>query len=112
VHGAVAQGLGQALGEQVVHDEGGQLLTASFMDYVLPRADGLPTFTLGFSEQPCRTNPLGVKGAGEGGCVAAPPAIINAVLHALESVGVRHLDMPASPERIWRAAKAAQGSLR
>jgi carbon-monoxide dehydrogenase large subunit len=105
VHGAVVQGMGQALGEQVVYDEGGQLLTASFMDYALPRADGLPAFTLGFNEQPCRTNPLGVKGAGEGGCVAAPPAIINAVLDALEPLGVRHLDMPASPERIWRAAK-------
>jgi carbon-monoxide dehydrogenase large subunit len=112
VHGALAQGLGQALGEQVVYDEGGQLLTASFMDYVLPRADGLPAFTLAFNEQPCRTNPLGVKGAGEGGCVAAPPAIMNAVLDALEPLGVRHLDMPASPERIWRAVKAAQGSLR
>jgi aerobic carbon-monoxide dehydrogenase large subunit len=105
VHGAVAQGLGQALGEQVVYDEGGQLLTASFLDYALPRADGLPAFTLGFNEQPCRTNPLGVKGAGEGGCVAAPPALINAVLDALAPLGVRHLDMPASPERIWRAAK-------
>jgi carbon-monoxide dehydrogenase large subunit len=105
VHGAVVQGVGQALGEQVVHDEGGQLLTASFMDYALPRADGLPAFTLSFNEQPCRTNPLGVKGAGEGGCVAAPPAIINAVLDALEPLGVRHLDMPVSPERIWRAAK-------
>jgi CO/xanthine dehydrogenase Mo-binding subunit len=73
VHGAVAQGLGQALGEQVIYDEGGQLLTASFMDYALPRADGVPAFMLSFNEQPCRTNPLGVKGAGEGGCVAAPP---------------------------------------
>jgi carbon-monoxide dehydrogenase large subunit len=105
MHGAVAQGLGQALGEQVVYDDGGQLLTASFMDYALPRADGLPAFTLSFNEQPCRTNPLGVKGAGEGGCVAAPPAIINAILDALAPLGVRHLDMPVSPERIWRAAK-------
>jgi carbon-monoxide dehydrogenase large subunit len=106
VHGALAQGLGQALGEHVVYDEGGQLLTASFLDYALPRADGVPAFTLAFNEQPCRTNPLGVKGAGEGGCVAAPPAIINAVLDALEPLGVRQLDMPASPERIWRAAKS------
>jgi aerobic carbon-monoxide dehydrogenase large subunit len=105
VHGAVAQGLGQALGEQMVYDDSGQLLTASFMDYALPRADGLPAFTLSFNEQPCRTNPLGVKGAGEGGCVAAPPAIINAVLDALAPLRVRHLDMPVSPERIWRAAK-------
>jgi carbon-monoxide dehydrogenase large subunit len=105
VHGAVVQGIGQALGEQVAYDKDGQLLTASFMDYALPRADGLPAFRLSFNEQPCRTNPLGVKGAGEGGCVAAPPAIINAVLDALAPLGVRHLDMPVSPERIWQVAK-------
>jgi aerobic carbon-monoxide dehydrogenase large subunit len=110
VHGALVQGIGQALGEQVVHDEGGQLLTASFIDYALPRADVLPNFMLSFNEQPCHTNPLGVKGAGEGGCVAAPPAIINAVLDALEPLGVRHLDMPASPERIWQAAKGCDST--
>jgi aerobic carbon-monoxide dehydrogenase large subunit len=109
VHGALAQGLGQALGEQIRYDEGGQLLTASFMDYQLPRADETPTFTLAFNEQPCRTNPLGVKGAGEGGCVAAPPAIINAVLDALEPLGVRHLDMPATPERIWEVMGVLTG---
>jgi carbon-monoxide dehydrogenase large subunit len=106
VRGAVAQGIGQALSEQVVHDANGQLLTASFMDYALPRADGLPFFSVTYNvQQPCRTNPLGVKGAGEGGCVAAPPAVVNAVLDALGSLGVRHLDMPLSPERIWRVVK-------
>ena len=103
VHGALAQGLGQALGESMIYDDGGQLVTASFMDYALPRASRLPMFAVAFNEQPCLTNPLGVKGAGEGGCVAAPPAAINAVLDALRPLGVRHIDMPASSECVWRA---------
>jgi aerobic carbon-monoxide dehydrogenase large subunit len=103
VHGALAQGIGQALGESMIHDSSGQLVTASFMDYAMPRAQHLPAFTLDFREEPCTTNPLGVKGAGEGGCVAAPPAVMNAILDALRPLGIRHLDMPATPERIWRA---------
>lgn len=103
VHGALAQGLGQALGESMVYDEAGQLITASFMDYALPRASQLPPFTLAFNAEPCRSNPLGVKGAGEGGCVAAPPAAINAVMDALRPLGIRHIEMPATPDRIWRA---------
>jgi carbon-monoxide dehydrogenase large subunit len=103
VHGALAQGLGQALGESMVYDEAGQLVTASFMDYAIPRASQLPPFTLAFNDEPCRSNPLGVKGAGEGGCVAAPPAAINAVVDALRPLGIRHIEMPATPERIWRA---------
>jgi len=105
VHGAVAQGLGQALGENMVYDDTGQLVTASFMDYAVPRAGSLPSFAVAFNEEPCRTNPLGVKGAGEGGCVAAPPALINAVLDALRPLGVRQFDMPASPDRIWQALR-------
>jgi len=105
VHGAVAQGLGQALGENMVYDDAGQLVTASFMDYAMPRAGSLPSFAVAFNEEPCRTNPLGVKGAGEGGCVAAPPALINAVLDALRPLGVRQFDMPASPDRIWQALR-------
>jgi aerobic carbon-monoxide dehydrogenase large subunit len=103
VHGALAQGLGQALGEHMVYDAVGQLLTASFMDYAMPRASEVPTFVLAFNEEPCRTNPLGVKGAGEGGCVAAPPVVINAMLNALHPLGIRHVDMPATSERIWQA---------
>jgi carbon-monoxide dehydrogenase large subunit len=103
VHGALAQGLGQALGESMIYDEAGQLITASFMDYALPRASQLPPFTLAFNAEPCRSNPLGVKGAGEGGCVAAPPAAINAVMDALRPLGIRHIEMPATPDRIWRA---------
>ena len=105
VHGAVAQGLGQAIGESVIYEESGQLVTASFMDYPIPRARGIPSFTLAFNEEPCRTNPLGVKGAGEGGCVAAPPAVINAILDAVRPLGIRHIDMPVTPHRLWQAMK-------
>jgi carbon-monoxide dehydrogenase large subunit len=105
VHGALAQRLGQALGEHMVYDVSGQLLTASFMDYAMPRASEIPTFLLTFNEEPCRTNPLGVKGAGEAGCVAAPPVVINAILNALHPLGIRHIDMPATCERIWQAIR-------
>lgn len=107
VHGALAQGLGQALSESMIYDDAGQLVTASFMDYAMPRASGLPSFAVEFNEQPCRTNPLGVKGAGEGGCVAAPPAAINAILDALRPRGILNIDMPASPSRIWKALRLA-----
>jgi aerobic carbon-monoxide dehydrogenase large subunit len=105
VHGALAQGLGQALGEHMVYDAMGQLLTASFMDYAMPRASEMPTFAVAFNEEPCRTNPLGVKGAGEAGCVAASPVVINALINALQPLGIRHLDMPATAERIWQAIR-------
>src|SRR5205823_3002597 len=104
VHGGVAQGVGQALMEQVVYDdESGQLLTASFMDYAMPRADTLPDMHIESAPVPTRLNPLGAKGAGEAGTVGALPATMNAVLDALAPLGVRDLDMPASPERVWRA---------
>jgi len=103
VHGALAQGLGQAFSEHIVYDASGQLLTASFMDYAIPRACEMPSFVLGFNEEPCRTNPLGVKGAGEAGCVAAAPVGINAMMNALRPLGIRHIDMPATSERIWQA---------
>jgi carbon-monoxide dehydrogenase large subunit len=91
----------------MVYDDAGQLMTASFMDYAVPRADRLPSFLLAFNEEePCRTNPLGVKGAGEGGCVAAPPAAINAILDALRPLGVPDIEMPATPERVWRALQS------
>ncbi|MHB1303544.1 MAG: xanthine dehydrogenase family protein molybdopterin-binding subunit [Acidiphilium sp.] len=104
VHGGVAQGLGQALLEHTVYDtETGQLVAGSLMDYALPRADDLPDIEVEFVQVPCASNPLGVKGAGEAGAVGSPPALINAVLDALAEDGVREIDMPATPERIWRA---------
>lgn len=102
-HGGVAQGLGQVLGEAVVYDERGQLLTASFMDYVIPRADELPALRVGHHVAPCTTNPLGVKGAGESGVAGSLPSAVNAVLDALASRGVQHLDLPMTPDRVWKA---------
>ena len=104
VHGGTVQGIGQALLEHAIYDESGQLLTGSFMDYAMPRADNVPSFDCGFHHVPCATNPLGVKGAGEAGAIGAPPAVINAVVDALNPVcGVKHIDMPATPEKVWRA---------
>jgi carbon-monoxide dehydrogenase large subunit len=103
IHGGVAQGLGQVLGENVVYGEDGQLLTASFMDYFMPRADDLPRLALGHHVARCTTNPLGAKGAGESGVAGSLPAGVNAVLDALGSRGVRHLDMPMTPQRVWQA---------
>ena len=103
IHGGVAQGLGQVLGEHLVYGEDGQLLTASFMDYAMPRADDLPMLALGHHVAPCTTNPLGAKGAGESGVAGSLPAGVNAVLDALASRGVRHLDMPMTPQRVWQA---------
>jgi aerobic carbon-monoxide dehydrogenase large subunit len=108
VAGGVAQGLGQAMLEHTVFDtESGQLLSGSFMDYALPRADDLPDVEVDLLEIPCATNPLGVKGAGEAGAVGSPPAIINAIIDALSGDGVTAIDMPATPERVWRALAAA-----
>ncbi len=104
VHGGIAQGIGQALLEGCVYDaESGQLLTGSFMDYCMPRADDLPSFKVDMTKTPCPHNPLGVKGCGEAGAIAAPPALINAVTDAL---GIMHMDMPATREKVWRAAQS------
>ena len=100
VHGGVAQGIGQAMLEQCVYDESGQLQTGSFMDYCMPRADDLPNFTVGMTTTVCTHNPVGAKGCGEAGAIGSPPAIINAITDA---VGVRDISMPATPEKIWRA---------
>ncbi len=108
VHGGVAQGVGQAFHERVAYDENGQLLSASFMDYALPRAEDLPEITVELLSVPCPTNPLGVKGIGEAGAVGSPPAVMNALVDALSGAGVRHLDMPATPEVVWRALEAAR----
>ncbi len=106
-HGGIVQGIGQALHEHVAYSEDGQLLTGSFMDYGLPRADDLPAFTLDTHAVPCKTNPLGAKGCGEAGCAGSLPAVMNALVDALRPLGVTHIDMPATPERIWRAIKGA-----
>ena len=104
VHGGIAQGIGQALLERTVYDEtSGQLVTGSLMDYALPRADNVPDIAFSYNEVPCSRNPLGVKGAGEAGAIGAPPAVINALIDALAPLGVKHIDMPATPEVIWRA---------
>jgi len=109
-HGGIAQGIGQALSEMLAYDEDGQLLTGSFMDYGLPRAADLPT--LGFESHPvpARTNPLGAKGCGEAGCAGSLPAVMNALVDALSEFGITHIDMPATPFRIWQAIQAARGA--
>jgi carbon-monoxide dehydrogenase large subunit len=108
LHGGVAQGLGQVLGEHVVYGADGQLVNASFMDYVMPRAHTMPSMVTAHHSVPCTTNPLGVKGAGESGVAGALPAGMSAVLDALGTRGIAHFDLPASPERVWRALANAQ----
>ncbi len=108
VHGGVAQGVGQAVMEHTVYDQGsGQLLSGSLMDYTLPRASDLPDIEVDLIEVPCKSNPLGVKGAGEAGAVGSPPAMINAIVDALRSAGANNIDMPATPERVWQALQHA-----
>ncbi|HEY6834827.1 MAG TPA: xanthine dehydrogenase family protein molybdopterin-binding subunit, partial [Pseudolabrys sp.] len=103
IHGGIAQGAGQALMEDIHFDASGQLVTASFQDYAMPHAHDFPDMEVEANPVPTKTNPLGVKGAGEAGCVGALPAVVNAVVDALAEFGVRHIEMPATPERIWRA---------
>ena len=111
IQGALAQGIGQALLEQVVYDrDSGQLISGSFADYCMPRADDLPAFATQFSEVLCKSNPLGVKGVGEAGTVGAPPTVINAILDALRPLGVQHIDMPATPQRVWEAIRRSKSA--
>ncbi len=110
VHGGVAQGIGQALLESTVYDRDGQFLTGSFMDYALPRADNVPAFVTGSEPFPAKTNPLGCKGCGEAGCAGSLPAVMNALVDALSDFGVRHVDMPATPEKLWRLIRAASSA--
>ncbi|MBV8536849.1 MAG: molybdopterin-dependent oxidoreductase, partial [Alphaproteobacteria bacterium] len=107
VQGGVAQGVGQALLETCVYDNGGQLLTGSMQDYCMPRADNLPNVSVATHTTLCTHNPLGVKGCGEVGSIGSPPAIINAIVDALGDYGVRHIEMPATPQRVWQAIKSA-----
>ena len=104
VHGGIAQGVGQALHEGAVYDAEGQLITASYMDYQMPRAHDLPSYNVGMTITPCPSNPLGIKGCGEAGAIASPPAVINAITNAL---GHENITMPATPEKVWKAAQAS-----
>jgi len=109
VHGGIAQGLGQALAERTVYDaSSGQLISGSFMDYQIPRAADLAPITFESIEVPCKNNALGVKGSGEAGAIGAPPAAINALIDALSPLGIRHVDMPATPDKLWRLIRDAQ----
>ena len=109
VQGGIAQSIGAALMEKTVYDENGQLLTGEFMDYAIPRAADIPDFVLGSTVTPSPSNPLGVKGVGEAGTIGATPAIANAVVDALSPLGIRHLDLPFTPERVWRAIQEKEG---
>jgi carbon-monoxide dehydrogenase large subunit len=112
VHGGITQGLGQAITEQAVYDAGsGQLITGSYMDYAMPRADLVPSFDFSTHNVRCTTNPLGIKGAGEAGAIGAPPALINALIDALNpATGLTHIDMPATPDKIWAALKGRKAA--
>jgi aerobic carbon-monoxide dehydrogenase large subunit len=111
VHGGLAQGIGQALLEQCVYDkDSGQLLTGSYMDYAMPRADDLPSFKVATKVTPCTHNPLGAKGCGEAGAIGAPAALMNAVHDALSPAGVKYIDMPVTPHRVWSALQSARRS--
>ena len=108
-HGGIVQGIGQALRECTVYDEQGQLLTGSYMDYAMPRAEDAPPFMHDFHCVPATTNPLGAKGCGEAGCAGALPSVMNALVDAVAELGIRHIDMPATPERVWRAIRSSHG---
>ena len=109
IHGGIGQGVGQAFSEHIVYDrESGQLLTGSFMDYGMPRADDMCSFDLENHPVPTATNPIGAKGAGEAGNVGALASIMNAVVDALSPLGVKHIDMPATPDKVWRTIQAAK----
>jgi carbon-monoxide dehydrogenase large subunit len=103
LHGGVAQGIGQALMEEVSYDDNGQPVTGSFMDYAMPRASDIPAMAVGDHPSPAKSNPLGTKGCGEAGCAGSLSTVVNAVIDALSDLGVDHIDMPLTPERVWRA---------
>jgi aerobic carbon-monoxide dehydrogenase large subunit len=111
LHGGVAQGIGQAFMECVSYDANGQPITGSFMDYALPRAEDIPLMEIGDHPVPAKTNPLGTKGCGEAGCAGSLSTLTNAVLDALSEIGVTHIDMPLTPERVWRAIQDAKAKV-
>src|SRR5258708_33341509 len=107
-HGGIVQGVGQALMEAAVYDKAtGQLVSGSYMDYTMPRADNVPSFKLANTVTPCPHNPLGVKGCGEAGAIASPAAVMNAVHNALAPIGVRHVEMPATSLNVWQSIQGA-----
>jgi carbon-monoxide dehydrogenase large subunit len=108
LHGGVAQGIGQALMECVNYDESGQPITGSFMDYAMPRAADIPPMTVGDHPVPAKSNPLGTKGCGEAGCAGSLCTIVNAVVDALSEYGIKQINMPLTPERVWRAIQEAK----
>ncbi len=110
MHGGIAQGIGQALYEEAIYDESGQLLSGSLLDYGFPRIEQIPRMRTAFQVSPSPTNPLGVKGIGEAGCVGAPPAVVSAVCDALKPFGIVHLDMPLTPPKVWRAIQSSSRS--
>ncbi len=110
LHGGVVQGIGQALMEHVRYDEGGQPITGSLMDYALPRAEDVPFMAVGDHPVPAKSNPLGTKGCGEAGCAGSLSTVVNAVVDALSDYGIKHIDMPLTPERVWRAIQDAKGA--
>jgi len=107
LHGGIAQGLAQALYEGAVYDDNGELLTGTMSDYAIPKAHMVPVYELERTVTPSPTNPMGVKGAGEAGTIASTPAVANAVIDAVSHLGIKHLDMPLTPERVWQALQAA-----
>jgi carbon-monoxide dehydrogenase large subunit len=109
VHGGVTQGIAEALFEEARYDENGNLMTGTMTSYLVPSAAEVPTYTLDRTSTPSTTNPLGVKGIGEAGTIAAPPAVVNAVIDAVSHLGVTHIQKPATPERVWRAIREAKG---
>jgi carbon-monoxide dehydrogenase large subunit len=108
VHGGVAQGLGQALWEEAVYDDSGQLITGELTDYAIPRAMYMPWIESGHTVTPSPVNPLGVKGVGEAGTIGCSPAVVNSVVDALSPLGVRHIDMPLTPEKVWKLIQGGQ----
>jgi carbon-monoxide dehydrogenase large subunit len=108
LHGGVAQGIGQTFMESVSYDTSGQPITGSFMDYALPRAEDIPVMEIGDHPVPAKSNPLGTKGCGEAGCAGSLSTLVNAVLDALSEYGITHIDMPLTPERVWRAIRDAK----
>jgi len=111
IHGGVAQGIGQALYEHVAYDAEGQLLTASYQDYCLPRAGDMPPISVTLDDSaPCRTNPLGAKGCGESGAIGGPPCVTNGVMDALADLGITNLPTPLTPEKVWKAIRDAKAA--
>jgi carbon-monoxide dehydrogenase large subunit len=112
IHGGIAQGIGQAMYEEAVYDESGQLLSGSLLDYALPTADMLPRYETDRTETPTPVNPMGAKGVGEAGTIGASAAVVNAAVDALGHLGVRHVDMPLKAEKIWRLLHEARGEVK